>query len=30
MTIIPPFNISKWVDENSDLLNPPFGNHVVH
>lgn len=30
MTILPPFNISKWVNENSDLLNPPFGNHVVH
>lgn len=29
MTITPPFNIKKWIDEHRHLLKPPVGNQQV-
>ncbi|MES2565725.1 MAG: 3-hydroxyanthranilate 3,4-dioxygenase [Bacteroidota bacterium] len=30
MSLTPPFNIKKWIDENRDLLKPPVNNKVVY
>lgn len=30
MSIAPPFNVKKWIDENRHLLKPPVGNQQVY
>ncbi len=30
MTVAPPFNLKKWIDDNRHLLKPPVGNQQVY
>ncbi|MEY2719666.1 MAG: hypothetical protein RLZZ273_1032 [Bacteroidota bacterium] len=30
MAVIPPFNLSRWIDEHRDLLKPPVGNATIY
>ena len=30
MSVISPFNLKRWIDENRDLLKPPVGNQCIY
>lgn len=30
MSVLPPFNLKRWIDENRNLLKPPVGNQCIY